>query len=273
MADLSHVLMAVQSSSGAPIVTQKWMETSTGIHARMNAAALVGQTTGGSEVLIAASTAGSLHINVASSSGVLQGIDNANAMKVSLYGKAVAAGDTAVSLDSGGVLLKTDAAGNARAAGEFVNGTDGQTASATRIGSIGLMALNGATWDRWRNNHAVTLLASAARSTDALSSDQTNYNARVHLVQIVYATSTGAAITPSLQVKDSVSSSYGTVWTAAAAISSTGHYTYLFDSSASTASTGPTEVSNVRPSRTWRLSLAHSSSGATTYSASVDNLV
>jgi hypothetical protein len=36
----------------------------------------------------------------------------------------------------------------------------------------------GTTWDRWRNNTEGTLLASAARTANGLSPNQTNYNAR-----------------------------------------------------------------------------------------------
>lgn len=133
---------------------------------------------------------------------------------------------------------------------------------------------NESTWDRVRNNHNVSLLASTSRSSDANSADQTNYNASAHILYLAYDTATGAALTPSLQLKDGVSARYATVWTAAAAVATTtGLYTYCFDPAGSTGSTGFTEVWRGRPGRTWRLAVAHSSSGATQYSASVDNLV
>ncbi|MBI2934672.1 MAG: hypothetical protein HYY29_03775 [Chloroflexi bacterium] len=132
---------------------------------------------------------------------------------------------------------------------------------------------NGATHDLQYNNHAVTLLASTSRTATTNSADQTNYNAKAHVLYVAYDTATGAGLTPSVQVKDSVSGLYGTAWTGPAITTgSTGLYTYLLDDAASTSSTGYTDIAKIRFGRTWRLVVTASSSGATQYSASVDNL-
>src|SRR5205807_1474216 len=84
---------------------------------------------------------------------------------------------------------------------------------------------NANTADRARNNVDTSLLASAARTTTTNSSDQTNYNGR-SLALFVNVSSAGTgSITPSIQVKDSISGDYMTVWTAAAALTVNGDYT------------------------------------------------
>ncbi|MDO8751141.1 MAG: hypothetical protein Q7K03_08365 [Dehalococcoidia bacterium] len=125
----------------------------------------------------------------------------------------------------------------------------------------------------WQNNQAVTLLASTSRTATTNSADQTNYNGRGLILQVVSDTSTGASLTPTLQIKDSISGGYFTAWTAAAALSSTGHRAYLFDLGGVGGAGSFTEAVNMRLTRTWRFSMTHSSSGATQYSVSGENLL
>jgi hypothetical protein len=80
------------------------------------------------------------------------------------------------------------------------------------------------------------------------------------------------SITPTLQVKDSVSGNYKTIWTAAAAITANGDYVYYFaDGIPATqpASMAFTEVIPYGlPSRTWRLNVVANNANSVSYSAS-----
>lgn len=145
-------------------------------------------------------------------------------------------------------------------------------ASTARIGSlypsteiIGYTIPAGSTW--------ITLLASSARTTSPVSSDQADIGYQTHILQMVYQTSTGASITPTLEIKDPINNVYRTIWTAASAISSTGHYAYLFDLGGIGSAGDYTEATNIRLGYQWRLNVTHSSSGATTYTAAIDLLV
>jgi len=131
---------------------------------------------------------------------------------------------------------------------------------------------NGATWDRIRNNQEVTLLASAARTASTNGTDQTNYNHRA-LVVVVDVTSITAtpSITPTLQIKDSISGDYVTVWTAAAPLTATGEAAYLFVPGGAAGSY--TEAVNLRLPRTWRLRVTHADADSITYSVSAVGLV
>jgi len=52
------------------------------------------------------------------------------------------------------------------------------------IGAAHKYVFNESTWDMWRNNTEVTVLASATRTTSGASSDQTNFNARGVIVVV-----------------------------------------------------------------------------------------
>lgn len=131
---------------------------------------------------------------------------------------------------------------------------------------------NGATWDRWRGNEELTLLASAARTVETNSGDQVNYNHR-GLIIIVSVTVDGAAasITPNLKIKDSISGSYHEVWQAAAAIEAVGVYAYLFQPGGAAGSF--TEAVNLRVGRTWRFQMEVADADAITYSVSAVMLI
>ena len=67
---------------------------------------------------------------------------------------------------------------------------------------------NGTSWDRSRSNLDATILASAARTVETNSTDQTNYNARgVHVVIDITA-GTGGTVTPVIEGKDALSGKY-----------------------------------------------------------------
>lgn len=130
---------------------------------------------------------------------------------------------------------------------------------------------NGSTWDRQRNVNAVSVLASSARTTTQTGSDQTNYNFR-GLILYVNVTSAGTgSITPSLDIKDSVSAAYKTIWTAAAAITTTGLFTYVIGPDAAAAA-GYTEAVLRYIGRTFRVNVTANNANSVTYSVSMDLL-
>jgi hypothetical protein len=130
---------------------------------------------------------------------------------------------------------------------------------------------NGSTWDRVRNVNAVSILASSARTTTQTGSDQTNYNFR-GLILYVNVTSAGTgSITPSVDIKDSVSAAYKTIWTAAAAITTTGLFTYVIGPDAAAAA-GYTEAVLRYIGRTFRVNVTANNANSVTYSVSMDLL-
>lgn len=61
-----------------------------------------------------------------------------------------------------------------------VTGSNPQDTKTPGSGDVNalLSGFNGTSWDRWRNNTSGTLLASAARTSNTASPNQTNHNAR-----------------------------------------------------------------------------------------------
>lgn len=128
---------------------------------------------------------------------------------------------------------------------------------------------DGTTWNRNRNNNALTLLSSAARTTLTNSSDQINYNWRGFILTVDVSSAGTGSITPSIQVKDVISGNYTTVWAAAAALTTNGTRVYeIYPTALSAASF--TEVVQMMVGRTWRLAMVHNNANAITYSASAD---
>jgi hypothetical protein len=124
----------------------------------------------------------------------------------------------------------------------------------------------------WNEEHEV--LASAARTATLQSSDQDNEYGRCHILFLnVSAVTATPSITLYLQIKDSISSNYATVWTASAAVTATGQYTYLFGLGGSGSVGSFTEAVNLRLPRVWRLGVTHGDTDSITYSVSAATLV
>lgn len=129
---------------------------------------------------------------------------------------------------------------------------------------------NSSDWDRWRNNHNATVLASAARTADTQSSDQVNYNARgAHIIISVTAAAGTPSIVYTVQGKDSISGSYYTILASAAivGIGTTVLKVYPGITAAANAS-----VSDILP-RTWRIDYNESTGDSVTSSVSVSYVV
>ncbi len=139
------------------------------------------------------------------------------------------------------------------------------------VGAAGLV-FNGATWDRLRGNQEVTLLASAARTATLQSSDMVNYSHSGLLVFVSVTSITSTPVlTPYLQIKDSISSSYFTIWTASVALESVTTAAYLFQPGGAGGSYS--EAVNLRVGRTWRFGMTHADADSATYSVSAALLV
>lgn len=268
---------------------QRWKEFVSNVYARLNGAILYGLSTSSTEVPLLCSTAGNIHVELQASTesiGLLAGstevighviADASTAIIGSISGITSTGGTPQLLMDSSGRVINSPATASWTPTDGHTNSLKGTQDSGANLQNITvaryLFNAGSTTWDRERNNHSITLLASTARSTDTVSSDQTNYNARAHVLFLDHTgTSTGASLTPSVQAKDSLSGLYRTIWQGAAVAYSTTLSAYMFGPDSS-GSTGFTETAVLRLPRTWRLSVAHSSSGPTTYSASVDNLI
>ncbi len=157
---------------------------------------------------------------------------------------------------------------------DYVNGNLPQLdAITTNRQSLYVMSsrycFNGATWDRVRGNHSVVLLASAARTAETASADQTLYNSRgIRVIINVSAVTDTPGLTVNIQVKDSISAAYSTVL-ASAAITATGTTTLVvYPGCIAVANL----VANLPMARTWRVLVAVADADSATYSVSVDNL-
>jgi hypothetical protein len=125
---------------------------------------------------------------------------------------------------------------------------------------------NESTWDRFRGNTEVTLLASAARTADTASADQTNYNHRGAIIWVdVTARAGSTTMTPYVQVKDPATDQYNTGWGGSAIDTADGTRVYYFYPGASTTASFSDETCLAFP-RTWRFFLDHSDTDSITYS-------
>lgn len=134
---------------------------------------------------------------------------------------------------------------------------------------------NGATWDPQKNNTEGALLASAARTADTTSADQTNHNARgviVHL-NISAASGTGGLVMR-FQMKDPVSGNYIDVNAAPTARTTAEYFTYIWYPGASMAVAANLHQVNAAPlPRTWRVRVAHADGSSYTYSVAYSLIV
>lgn len=207
-------------------------------------------------------------------SGVVPQFDDTDKLAVSLYGKDSAGGDTALLAGANGLRVTgLDNAGVVYAIGGYSQFEDNVTTGANhRLSGKHQVLFNGVTFDRVRSNEEVTLLASAARTATLQSADQVNYNGAGLIVIVDFETEVDTvSITPYLQIKDSISGNYFTIWTAAAAIEAVGTFAYLFAPGGAAGSF--TEAVNLRLARTWRFGMTHADADSATYSVSAVVLV
>lgn len=140
-------------------------------------------------------------------------------------------------------------------------------------GPVGNLIFNGSNWDRQRGTTPLTLLSSSARTADTNSSDQTNYNWCGLIIILNVSAQSGGSVKLGLQLKDSISGNYVTVWTATAAQTAVGTYTYLLYPGALDAASWTEKVQLAGPSRTWRITTTTANGSSITYSVSADMLL
>lgn len=115
----------------------------------------------------------------------------------------------------------------------------------------------------------VTLLTSAARTSDAFSADQTNYGGRgVMLTLDATAITDTPSITLSIEYKDPVSGKYETLFSAATPVAAVGTHTYLLYPGDVVAANDVVEVGKLPLPATWRLYVTAGDADSITYSVS-----
>ena len=123
-------------------------------------------------------------------------------------------------------------------------------------------------------NVDITLLSQAFRTAGANSGVQLNSYGRGLILFVRVSTIINTpSITPVLQIKDSISGVYFTVWSAAAVITAVGSYVYLFDLGGIGFGGNYTEAVNLRLGRVWRLIVQHADADAIEYSVSATLLI
>jgi len=123
-------------------------------------------------------------------------------------------------------------------------------------------------WYRNNSNEGSSLVASAARTADAQSTDQSNVNQRgAHIIVNVSAIGGAApSITPKIQGKDPVSGNYYDILVGSA-ISTTGiNVIKVYPGIANS----PNAAANDILPRTWRVSVVHANADSITYSVAAN---
>jgi len=164
-----------------------------------------------------------------------------------MYGNGGAAGDTSIPVS----LL----------------GADGVANTVDGMRTVPMpMLFNGTTWDRYRNNEEVTLLASAARTATTDSANQTNYNAKGLAVFFqITAVPTVETVTLTVFGISPVTGSAYTMLQGAAEAAVTQRL-YIVYPGVGVAAGGVSVVAGYPLPRTWRIRITHSASGSFTYS-------
>lgn len=201
-------------------------------------------------------------------------MDDTDKMAVSLYGENSAAGDTSVLLTSGGRVLValggSEAESDALAVRSFTLALNSDDTSGRLV--VVPVLYNGATWDRTRNNHEVTVLAVSARVTSTNSSAVINYNhSGMALFVDLSARAGTTTLTPTIQIQEPISSTWVSIWTAAAPINSsdtTVVYSFHPGNPGTDAASLYTEEVEIVLPRTWRMSMEHLDTDSVTYQVS-----
>lgn len=138
--------------------------------------------------------------------------------------------------------------------------------------AVGKFAYNGTTADKWRNNISATVLASSAQTATQNSADQVNYNGRRLAIVVNVSVAGSGSITPTLQIKDSISGNYKTIWTAAVALTGNGPTIYYFADGAPNTQPAASSLTEALPyglmGRTWRVAVTANNANSITYSVS-----
>lgn len=142
-------------------------------------------------------------------------------------------------------------------------------AAGTAFLSSSLSLFNGSSWDRFRNNLSGTALSSAARTSNTLSSDITNFNHRgiVFFLNVTSASGTGG-LQVGLQFKDVLSSTYRTVGGLPTAVIANGTTVIMYYPGVDAATTPSYYHQSILLPQVFRVSVTHGDASSYTYSVS-----
>jgi hypothetical protein len=226
-------------------------------------------------------------------------------MRVSLYGKRTNAGDTPFATDASGDMFANVNAWAGANLGAPTTPGDGTSISRTSpmvlaspylyngstldlrrsanaaagttgtglMGS-GLMAFDGTNWQRLQTAQNASLLASAARTAQTTSADQTNQNARgVQVVLNVTVASGTGGLQVKVQAKDSVSGQYYDLNADPTAVTTTGTYIYEVYPGVGAASGSVTQRTSSGLPQTWRVLVKVGDNSSYTYSIGASTIL
>lgn len=145
---------------------------------------------------------------------------------------------------------------------------DGQVNTLNTLGVTTFpQSFNESTWDRYRANTDITVLATAARTASTNSADLTNYNARGVLITLDVTTDPAGGETLQLlvQYKDAESSAYEIILDDAANATPGRRTVIVYPGTAGSANDVTSTTGYPLP-RIWRVRIVHSASGTWNYS-------
>ena len=149
---------------------------------------------------------------------------------------------------------------------------DGASNPTTPLVGSCQMRWNGATWDREQATQEGTLLASAARTSDTTSADQTNYTARGVMVYVRVSAGT-PNLSVYIQLEDPISGLYANANATPTAITATGLYCYELSPGGTVAGQQVYQRTGGHLPRTWRIYVVHNNANSITYSVAYCYLV
>lgn len=143
--------------------------------------------------------------------------------------------------------------------------------AANNVGNLGVGSslYNNSNWDRQRNNHEVTVLASAARAVDTNSADQTNYNARGVDVVVDVTAQASTSIVVTIKMKDTLSGKYVTVLASAAIVGASTVKLTVYPGCIAVANA----VANLPLARVWRVEITRTGGASDTYSVGANYIL
>jgi len=109
------------------------------------------------------------------------------------------------------------------------SGSDGKANTINQLVTGAMRyGFNGSTWDRWRNNTNVTVLASATRTVSGAGPDQVNFNARgvILFINVTAVGGTAPTLRIFIHIKDVVSGNYHSI-ASSVEITAPGNYTLI----------------------------------------------
>lgn len=208
--------------------------------------------------------------------GVKPQMDDTNKLAVSLYGKGAAAGDTPIVVVSSArpYLMVSDLTETRDQDGTLGGGATHTLGGVVRIRAVSLYAFNGATWDRLRNVHEQTALASGSDTTGGrTSADLVNYNAKGITILLDVTVVNGTGRISEVRVQAKLANGYADIgaWTTLG-IAAVGQYVFQFAPGAASAGSftaAPIQAALPRNFRVQTVAATDAAGNDVTYSVTV----